>query len=159
MEPGLEVEMKQTADMQVIQEKMQPGKLTAEGFLGSDTRNLNAILLADQEAVNRMGTTHAEIADKMQSITDIGACMTEALIPMDQTFAVQVDEYMGAIPCPFSDHFNAAKRNTLLKNLTTGAAVHWTDLSMHMIREHGFYEGIGAYFRLDPEYLVPFLKK
>jgi hypothetical protein len=149
--------MKQTVDMQTIQDKMQPGKLTAEGFLGSDTRNLQDILLADQETMNRLGLTHVEIADRMQAITDVGKRMTEALLPLAEGFAVQVDEYMGAIPCPFGDHHNADKRNTLVKNLKTGAAVHWTDLSIHMIRAHGFYEGIGSYFRLDPTYLADFL--
>ena len=151
--------MKQTKDMQNIEEKMRPGKLTAEGFLGTDTRNLQDILFADQEIVSRLALTHEEIADRMQAITDVGSKMTEALLPLTKGFAVQVDEYMGAIPCPFGDNHNAVKRNTLVKNLTTGAAVHWTDLSIHMIRTHGFYEGIGSYFRLDPTYLVNFLPK
>lgn len=151
--------MKQTRDMQTIQEKMYPGKLTAEGFLGTDTRNLQDILFADQEIVARLGMTHEEIAARMQAITDVGKKMTEALLPLSEGFAVQVDEYMGAIPCPFGDNHNADKRNTLVKNLSTGAAVHWTDLSIHMIRAHGFYEGIGSYFRLDPTYLVNFLPK
>ena len=151
--------MKQTKDMQTIEEKMHPGKLTAEGFLGEDTRNLQDILFADQEIVSRLEFTHIEIADRMQAITDVGSNMTEALLPLTKGFAVQVDEYMGSIPCPFGDNHNAAKRNTLVKNLTTGAAVHWTDLSIHMIRDHGFYEGIGSYFRLDPTYLVNFLPK
>ncbi len=151
--------MKQTRDMQIIQEKMQPGNLTAEGFMGADTRNLQDILLADQEVVARLGMTHEDIANRMQAITDVGKKMTEALLPLTAGFAVQVDEYMGAIPCPFGDNHNADKRNTLVKNLSTGAAVHWTDLSIHMIRAHGFYEGIGSYFRLDPSYLVNFLPK
>ena len=151
--------MKQTMDMQAVQDRMQPGKLTAEGFLGTDARNLQDILLADQETVNRLGLTHGQIADRMQAITDIGKRMTEALLPLAEGFAVQVDEYMGTIPCPFADNHRADKRNTLVKNLATGAAVHWTDLSIHMIRMHGFYEGIGSYFRLDPAYLVAFLPK
>ena len=151
--------MKQTKDMQTIEGNMQPGKLTAEGFLGTDARNLQDILFADQEVVTRLQLTHEEIADRMQAITDVGCTMTEALLPLADGFAVQVDEYMGAIPCPFGDHHNADKRNTLVKNLRTGAAVHWTDLSIHMIRAHGFYEGIGSYFRLDPAYLLNFLPK
>lgn len=151
--------MKQTTGMQAIQDKMQPGRLTAEGFLGTDTRSLVDIIKADEETINHLGVTHAEIADKMQAITDIGKKMTEALLPINEHYAVQVDEYMGAIPCPFGDHYNAGKRNTLVKNLMSGAAVHWTDLSIHMIREHGFYEGLGSYFRLDPAYLLAFLPK
>jgi len=150
--------MKQTANMLSIQEMMQAGKLTAEGFLGTDTRNLTEILLADQAVVNELGLTFKEIADKMQAITDIGLKMTEAVLPVNEEFAVQVDEYMGFIPCPFADNYQAAKRNTLLKNRRTGAAVHWSDLNIHMIREHGFFEGVGSYFRLDPAYLISFLK-
>ncbi len=149
--------MKQTADMQAIQANMLPGQFAAEGFLGSDTRSLTDILLADQETVNRLDTTHEAIADRMQALTNLGMTTPETPVMVDENFSVQVDEYMGFIPCPFSDHVNSAKRNTLVKNRNTGAAIQWSDLSIHMIRAHGFYEGIGAHFRLDPAYLVTFL--
>ncbi len=151
--------MKQTPDMQSIQEMMQSGKLTPEGFLGKDTRSLSDIIQSDGTLVKTLDMSLTEIADKMQAITDIGKKMTEAMLPVNQTYAVKVDEFMGFIPCPFADHYDAAKLNTLLKNVKTGMTIHWSDLSIHMIRNHGFFEGEGSYFRLDPATLVSFLKE
>jgi len=39
--------MKQTVQMKAIQEKMKPGVITRDGFLGSDRRNLIDILIED----------------------------------------------------------------------------------------------------------------
>jgi hypothetical protein len=40
------------------------------------------------------------------------------------------------------------------KNLRTGKTIRWSLLGIHMIEEHGFFEGRGATFRLDPKELV-----
>jgi hypothetical protein len=37
-----------------------------------------------------------------------------------------------------------------LTNLRTGDEMVWTALNVHLIREHGFYEGRGSPFRIDP---------
>jgi hypothetical protein len=35
--------------------------------------------------------------------------------------------------------------------------VQWSDLSIHLIGAHGFFEGRGSFFRLEPAELVAIL--
>ena len=63
---------------------------------------------------------------------------------------------MGRISCPFRDH-RAAKRNTLARD-RAGRQMAWTDLSVHLIGAHGFFQGSGSPYRLEPGALAEFLK-
>lgn len=142
--------MRQSPDMQKIQEKMQPGKLTESGFLGDDTRNLADILADDNDTVIRLGLKHEEIAARMRYFTEEGKIGLGSPVIIDEIFIVTVEDHRGVVPCPFSEGFLADKRNTSVINLFTKRTVRWSDLNIHMIEEHGFYEGRGAYFRVDP---------
>ncbi|MHC5179457.1 MAG: hypothetical protein ACYSOS_02915 [Planctomycetota bacterium] len=33
----------------------------------------------------------------------------------------------------------------------------WTDLNIHMIAEHSFFEGTGAFFRIEPAEIISIL--
>ena len=57
--------MKQTVQLSRIQEKMKPGIITRDGFLGTDRRNLIDMLVEDDETVKRMDLTHATVAQRM----------------------------------------------------------------------------------------------
>ncbi|NLW11596.1 MAG: hypothetical protein GX028_06225, partial [Clostridiaceae bacterium] len=58
---------------------------------------------------------------------------------------------------PFQDFVKVDKRETRVRRLDTGVMMRWTDLNVHMIREHGFFEGHGSKYRLDPLELARFL--
>jgi hypothetical protein len=36
--------------------------------------------------------------------------------------------------------------------------IDYTPISIHLIREHGFYQGKGSLYRLDPEEVAKFLE-
>ena len=150
--------MKQSPELQGIQNRMQPGILSAEGFLGDDTRNLADILLEDRIAVERLGTDHTALAERMRYFSEKGKAGLGKPVIVDDIYEVTVEDYMGFLPCPFSDHCNVEKRNTRLTILKTGQVVCWTDLNIHMIEAHGFYEGKGSAFRVEPEEIVKALK-
>ncbi|MHB8962415.1 MAG: hypothetical protein ACYC5K_04600 [Saccharofermentanales bacterium] len=149
--------MKQQPDLQKIQEEMQPGSLSAAGFLGTDLRNLNDIIRADQASVDKMGLSHETIAAAMRVLSD--AAITGLGRPVDCAghFIVIAEEFMGKIACPFRDNHRAVKRTITASNRNTGQTISWTDLSMHMIGRHGFYEGLGSLYRNDPAVLARFL--
>jgi len=54
--------MKRTEQEQMILERMAPGALCAEGFLGTDHRELSDIIAADSAAIGAAGLTHERIA-------------------------------------------------------------------------------------------------
>ena len=146
--------MRQNPSLQDIQQNMKPGSLSAHGFLGEDTRNLADILSEDDSVVMKLDITHKALADRMHYFTQYGKKGLESPVIVDDIYEVVVEEYRGLISCPFRDHFRAAKKTTRITNLKTGQTACWTDLNTHMIYSHGFYEGRGSYFRINPEELA-----
>ena len=150
--------MKQTVQLAKIQETMQPGIITRDGFLGTDRRNLIDILVEDDAAVKRMDLTHETIARRMIDLRDAGFRGLGNFISVAPHFEVRVDSVRGKLPCPFGDPGIFPKTNTTVKNLDTGKTVTFTDLHIHLIWSHGFYEGKGSPFRLEPEELASVLE-
>ncbi len=150
--------MKQTVQMQGIQDKMKPGVIVRDGFLGVDARNLVDILTDDEAAVLRLGLTHRDIADRMIALREAGTAGLGELIDVPPRFEVRVDSVRGRLPCPFGDPGIFPKTNTTVRNTRLGREITYTDLHIHMIGSHGFYEGKGSQFRLEPRDLAEVLE-
>lgn len=150
--------MKQTPQMKKIQENMRPGVLTLHGFLGTDKRDLVEILEEDTAEVRRLGTTHRAIADRMKYLRDQGMRGLGEFIDVEPHFEVRVDSVRGGIPSPFGDAGLIRKTNTTVRNKALGREIVYTDVNIHLIGEHGFYEGRGSLFRMEPGELVEVLE-
>ncbi|HJO92568.1 MAG TPA: hypothetical protein QF753_04140 [Victivallales bacterium] len=150
--------MKQSPRMKAIQENMQPGVITINGFLGDDKRDLVQILDRDNSIVRELRLTHQMIADCMQEFRDKGEKGLGEFIKVDPYFDVQVISVRGGIRCPFEDRGLVQKDCITVKNLKTEKEINYTDLSIHFIKAHGFYQGMGSLYRLDPEKLVEILE-
>ena len=64
---------------------------------------------------------------------------------------------MGPIPCPWGGCGVFAKGETELTDAVGGKTLRFTPLSVHLIRHHGFYQGKGARYRLEPAELARLL--
>jgi len=133
---------------------MKPGKFSSTGFLGTDTRNLFDIIADDNITVSQLSVSHEMIAEKLQYFRDKGFDSYGTSVTIDEKWRVTVDSFRGKLICPF-EH-KGLYRKTLIEliYIPENLTVQYTDLSIHMIREHGFYQGIGSRFRLEPEILV-----
>jgi len=150
--------MKQSKILDNIQDQMKPGKITLSGFLGNDDRKLIDILIEDDAVVKRMDLTHEDIAQKMIYFKDKGLKGLGEFIKVPPHFEVRVDSVRGKIPCPFGDPGVFKKINTTVKNLDKNMEITYTDLNIHMIYAHGFYEGKGSDFRLEPKKIITTLE-
>ncbi len=150
--------MKQTVQMDRIQERMRPGVITRDGFLGADRRKLIDILLEDEGLVRRMDLTHRRIAERMIELRDAGMRGLGEFIEVRPHYEVRVDSVRGKLPCPFGDPGVFPKTNVTVRNLASSREITYTDLHIHLIGSHGFYEGRGSQFRLDPKVLVQTLE-
>ncbi len=149
--------MKPTPQELKTLQRMQPGVITLSGFLGSDTRSLNEIIAADAAVLASLDRTKEEIAARMDSFTQASwnSYLEETLI--EGKYLVQTEIYRGKLPCPFGHAGIFRKAVTRLTNRSNGLSVVWTSLNTHLIKAHGFFEGRGSAFRLDPQTLVPAL--
>lgn len=150
--------MKQTVQLQRIQERMRPGVITRDGFLGDDRRNLVDILVSDDAEVKRLGVSHPKVAERMIELRDAGMRGLGEYIEVEPHFEVRVDTVRGKLPCPFGDPGIFPKTNVSVRNLASGREILYTDLHIHMILAHGFYEGKGSPLRLEPRELVEVLE-
>jgi hypothetical protein len=150
--------MKQTVQMKAIQDKMKPGVIVRDGFLGPDARNLVDILTADEGGVGRLRLTHQDIARRMIGLREAGTAGLGEFIDVPPHFEVRVDSVRGKLPCPFGDPGIFPKTNTTVRNTASSREITYTDLHIHMIGSHGFYEGRGSQFRLEPQDLAEVLE-
>lgn len=150
--------MKQSPQMQRIQENMKGGVITLEGFLGKDTRNLADILEEDNARVQRLNLSHEAIACRMEYLRDEGARGLGEFIDVPPHFEVKVESVRGKLPCPFEHPGVYPKTNITCTNKKIGRTIMYTDMHIHLIGQHGFYEGKPSVYRLEPEDLAEILE-
>jgi len=148
--------MKQPPHLSRAQARMAPGVLTMDGFLGTDPRDLVEILQEDDGAVRWLGLERGEVADALQKLTDLALGAFGAPV-LEGVYEVCACEAMGVLPCPFGEPGLYTKAVVEAKRTDTRQTLTWTALHVHLSREHGFYEGRGDPFRLEPGVLAEFL--
>lgn len=141
-------------DIPVV-DSLRAGILTRDGFMGEDQRSFKTIIADDAAILASAGTSAVELAAKMEALTQAGLKKTGIEV-MTQGYTVLVEDYMGRIGCPFRDH-RAAKRTTMVTD-SAGRQQSWSALSVHLIKAHGFFQGQGAPYRLEPAELAEFLR-
>lgn len=148
--------MKQNPKQEQLRENLKASKLAKEGFLGEDTRPLQQIIEDDLQELEAMGLTAEQLAGRMEELTALG--LQGQGVPVEaEGYSLQVEEFMGRMPCPFRDGKRLAKRNTSATRLKDGAQLMWTDVGVHLIGRHGFFQGLGSPYRLEPVELARFL--
>ncbi|MBI2441960.1 MAG: hypothetical protein HYV35_11395 [Lentisphaerae bacterium] len=146
--------MKKADSLATIEKTLQNDPATRRAFLGSDKRSLAEILRADAAIVRRRGLNHARIAQRMLALRQAGWSGQGEVVAVPPHFAVKVEAERGYLACPFGDEGAVAKVNTTVRNLARGLEITFSNLNIHLIAAHRFYEGRGAKFRLDPGQLI-----
>ncbi len=150
--------MKQTVKMQEIQNRLGPGKITRDGFLGKDRRKLVDILTEDDSEVKRLGYDHTAIAGKMKYFRDTGEKGLGDFIDISPYFSVSVETFRGKLPCPFECRKILPKSITTVKNKRLGRELVFSDIQIHLIMYHGFYQGKQSQYRIEPRDLIDILE-
>lgn len=150
--------MKQAPAIAKTARNLRPGVLSRDGFLGDDPRELAAILDADANTVQRLGLTHERIAARLRFFREAAAAGLGEPVTVAPHFEATVESYPGKLACPFGHRGTVRKVNITVRNTTLGAEARFTDLCIHLIEAHGFYQGRGATYRNDPEELARVLE-
>ena len=144
-------------DLEKIRQDMAPGCISADGFLGSDSRSLSEIISDDAAEMKRFDADPARIARRMTELRDAGARGLGAVVSVPPGLEVRVESDRGCISCPFGHEGVFPKTNITVRNMKTGREVVFSDLNIHMMKEHGFCEGRGSAYRQEPAVLVDVL--
>lgn len=133
---------------------MQPGVLTLSGFLGEDARDFPRIIEDDAKTLENLGITAKEVGKRLDYFQKQSFESFQGPIIIDEIYEVETDVVRGFLPCPFMHRGLFRKAITKVKNLKSGKSFTFTSMNIHMIRAHGFFEGKGSKFRLEPEEVV-----
>ena len=137
---------------------MQAENISRDGFLGADRRPLAEIIRADAETVKKLGLTHLTIAERMGYFREAGKKGLGEFVKLAPYFEVLCEITRGFIPCPFGEPGRHRKTIVTVRNLRLRKEITFSDLNIHLIAVHGFYEGKGSPFRLEPDKLAQILE-
>ena len=146
--------MKESPQSKKLDEMLRSSKLAAGGFMGYDSRNVYEIIDNDLAIISEFGYTKEQIAARMQEITQKAIPLLGNWEEIDEKLLARVDEAKGSLVCPWPHSGRYAKRVTYVKSIKTDETIQWSDLNIHFIEEHGFFEGKGANFRIKPQELI-----
>jgi len=142
--------MKQSPQEARIVERMQPGVLSRDGFLGSDRRSLGEIIDTDRSALEGLGVTQERLAARMAEALKAAEAAGGAPVKVGEHLLAEHREAMGRIPSPFPGEGVFRKGEVELTDERTGVKVLMTPLSIHMVAAHGFFQGRGSRYRTEP---------
>ena len=122
--------------------------------MGDDSRSFNEVIDADASQVSNLGYTMEKIATRMQEITDIAKTGLGNWVKVDDKLQAVAEEAKGSLICPWPHPGRYVKRVTTVEYRNSGETIRWSDLNIHLIAKHGFFEGRGTAFRIEPEKLI-----
>lgn len=140
-----------------MEELMRSSQIVAGGFLGDDPRPIEEIIEADAAEMEHLGVTREELADHMSAAESAALNGLGSFVKVGENLEAATDDNRGMLICPWGDDTRHFKTITTVRRTDTGRELRWSDLSIHLIREHGFFQGKGTAFRLEPRELVEVL--
>ncbi|MEJ5348470.1 MAG: hypothetical protein WHS46_07255 [Desulfosoma sp.] len=139
----------QSPELDAVEARLRGGE-AFYGFLANDPRPLVTILSEDERTVKALGLTHQAIANRLRALTEAAKKAYGGPVVVDGIWRVELHDFRGRLPCPWGHPGLYPKTHIHLERLDTGESLQWTDLSLHLIEAHGFYQGTGSPYRLDP---------
>ena len=146
--------MKNSPQINRLEAILKSSKLVSGGFLGEDSRSVIEIIDSDIAEIAGFGYSLEAISMRMKEITEKAIPLLGNWAKIDESRQAKVDEAKGFLVCPWPHPGKYAKRVTEVKLLKSNKTVKWSDLNIHLIAEHGFFEGKGSVFRINPGELI-----
>ena len=147
--------MKHNPAEQMTRDRLEPGHSSIQGFLGTDERTLADIIAADTGEVEAAGLTVEILGAFLEHLHVTADGGWESRVPMyDGKISVRSDETLGQIPCPFACGASCHKAIIAIKDPDGNDLMHVTPLDAHLIEKHGFFEGKGSPYRIEPNALI-----
>jgi hypothetical protein len=128
-----------------------PSVFSAEGFLGSDKRSPEDIIRDDAATLARLGIDKSKLVDALRSACEAAERGLSTPVRLGGgVFAISRD-WRGRTPSPFPGEGTFAKGDTVFTDDKTGETFSVSPLSLHLIDRHGFFQGRGSPYRVEPE--------
>ncbi len=146
--------MKRSPKENELLNSLGPSSFSAQGFLGQDQRHFEEIIAADARAIRKLGVSREFLADILEKIFLAAEKGMEDPVRITGDVQARYISCRGRIPSPFPAEGTFDK--SLVEVFTDqGSLLFYVNrLSIHLIRCHGFFQGRGSFFRVEPEQIA-----
>jgi hypothetical protein len=149
-----------------LEKRMRPGAFSKVGFLGRDER-LSEVIAQDSETLRDLNLTYAEIASTLEALITAAENLPARKARLGNV-ECRVAVHQGFQICPWVPDPNRGQCSTgsgvrhasvdwVIANTETGEEMRGPGLIVHLVREHGFFEGRASPNRVDPFQLAGIL--
>ncbi len=133
-------------------------KLHQGNYMRGEARPLSRLLDDDKALVSSLDLDMDFVTNLLDRLYhEAGAGMGDTVL-VDGKYEVSLREDRGKIACPWGDRYFAPKAVVLARNIKNNQEIKYSILGLHMIRRHGFFQGSGSPFRIDPKDLKSFFE-
>lgn len=148
--------MKQTPQEKIKRINFEPGRITKDGFLGTDNRHIHDIIQVDKRILSELHINLNQIAERMQYFIEQGKKGLETSVEVGD-YRIQIQWDRGMLPCPFGERGLHHKLIVTIFNIRLNQSIRFSQLGVHLIRVHGFFGGKGSVFRIEPKEIIRIL--
>ncbi len=142
--------MKQSPREIVQQQRLLQSRFSAAGFMGSDRRSYDQIIADDALTLRGLDCNADDLAQRLRGIDDRARVAMGAPVAVAAGIRARHYEAMGKIPSPFPGDGTFPKGETRIE-WADGRCLRVTRLGLALIERHGFFQGQGSPYRIDPE--------
>jgi hypothetical protein len=141
-----------------LAEILGPSKFSKDGFLGTDSRNPDEIIAADRVLLAGLGIDNKKIASALRSAYVAAERALGNPVELGPGVSAAHHEARGQIPSPFQEDGAFQKGETVVSDKSSGISFPITPLSISLIEKHGFFQGKGSPYRIEPDAAVQILR-
>ncbi|MBN1757128.1 MAG: hypothetical protein JW863_02355 [Chitinispirillaceae bacterium] len=127
-----------------------PSKFSAEGFLGDDRRSVEEIIEDDRQKCENLGTTSVYLAKCLAKAFQKAESAMGDPVELGPGISATLFEARGKIPSPFRGDGVFQKGEVMIYEEEKKTTLFITRLGIHMIKKHGFFQGRGSRYRIEP---------
>ena len=142
-----------------LRDLLGPSQFSSEGFLGADERAPEDIIRDDCAALQKLGLTKEAVASALRDIYVKAERALGSPVALSSTLTAVHEEARGRTVSPFPGDGSFQKGQVKVTDASGGAALLLTPLSIHLIEKHGFFQGKGARYRIEPKEAAILIKK
>ena len=145
--------MKMSPEYTKAQANMQPGVIASDGSLGDDKRPIIEIIADDEAEMKRAGLEFDGIIALMRHLLNESRKGLGEPVTVDGKWIVQAFEARGFLASPFEDGIFRkinAQVTLIHEGKPTEHSIFYSELSLHLIEKHHFFQGKGGSFRISP---------
>ena len=139
-----------------LRELLGPSQFSAEGYLGNDSRSPEEIIEEDKMELKRLDVTKEKVAIGLREIYVKAERALGNPVKLSDSTTISHEDARGRIPSPFPGDGEFQKGQVKVSDPSSGKTFLITPLSIHLIEKHGFFQGKGSKYRIEPEIAVRF---